>query len=155
MLYGQIANISNLREIQWVVVIPILLTTIAFISLGLYLVYYGIKKMKKEKNVKEAGFRTYALVAAKYSSHISGCIIVDCYLIDKNNKMQALSQEIPIERYSISVGDFLEIKYLNGYINIIKIANESEVPYEQLHSAKERLAFKLAEIEYGRNRFNQ
>ena len=104
-----------------------------FEAIGLYLLVSGIKQVKKDRKTNELGEITYGQIISIYGTGASSNgkdelqAEIKTYLPNEN-VIKSINEIIGFPPIDYNVGDFVQLKYYEGDINIVQVVSENTIP---------------------------
>lgn len=102
-----------------------------FVSIGLFMMFIGLKKISINKKTDKNGFITYAIVTDTYES---GSYVNDnpewksnFKVVDRNSLLVDCSEIVGFDRNKYPIGSYVRVKYYNGDINILEAVPELQI----------------------------
>lgn len=104
-----------------------------FICIGIVFIIVGLKKIITNILTRTIGTETYGLITNVYPSNVTvngrPQLMADV-LVVVNDRINRYSETIGFDWNKYRIGDFVLIKIYKKDINIVRLVNRNEVPYE-------------------------
>lgn len=115
---------------------------ILFEAIGLFLLISGIKKVKKDKKTNKLGEITYGQIISIYGtgSSVNGKEELQAEIqtyLPNENIIKKINEIIGFPPIYYNVGDFVQLKYYEGDINVVQVVSENAIPNTILVLLKE------------------